>query len=982
MIRESRAMAGASPLQLDAYAAVNIPEAGTYEAVREDIFQRQAAVQEETQKANTEIAKQNAEIAKQNLLMRQQEFDFRKDKYFDEVINGAVDYGSQVAGQSFLNPASKEAYDAMVVPVYQELNDAVSSGDFQKINAAKRKLQSTVSSPEAVNLVASDAQARKYIDEAGKNLDRIDRGAWAEKVEAFNRGEATAEELNPALYPKRNPNDALENIEQIFKTPGLTNDAKVDFTKKVLRENFPDLTEEEINEFTSVFEISNQNDIVNELPDSFFEEIGTNRRTFSMLPIAEQQKIIAKRFEQKGLTTEIGAREQIKTREQLDRAGGRSEARATQPTTPARQRTVDSTGNVTETDSQGDIQGESQVPEDSVTNLSNTPEKDLSYEEKEYLRSVNDVSRALGISLDSYIPTSLRDMNEFTENLVTSNTRGRDVDIPFRVDADVSSGWSWARGLSGLTDAGDNNQGQPRIAQIANVDGKAVFITNDPQLVKYTFNENFDFSENNTETRVVYRDEDGKEKEVYLVPIDEQNRSVFAPILGQEQQRQEVQGAIEQTTTTPPTEGAVGQTNQESRLSSDFGGFSGINNLDHPYFQSNPVEFRYERVEGDLNTGSEPTRLVFENKPEGVHIGLLINNPGAITTTYNNKHYNNGSVNLAVYDTPQQGIEALEGLVKRKYISDNMNEKSLQEMYNNYVFGPDGDHSSPANTEKIIQTLTKDFGFEGITKDTTVKELKDMGITEKVLGLAIISQETSQFYDLASQGAFLGSYNYIKPSDTVEIQGDGEKLRIAKEVKEPYEGFMSAVSADTDNLYINVKDAYRTVKGQAEAKKYWTDRDRPNMAASPLKSNHGSGRAIDIHFSEEQAPKIYDLGLESGFVPTIPHLEYWHVDYSPELAQELKARGVKIKRASDKKASYIVDGKELSPRESFDFIQKVKAEMTEAQRSAPTSPPQAQSTPAQPANQSPTQQRTGTTPAYTQEDVNAGVQQGADIFGR
>jgi hypothetical protein len=191
---------------------------------------------------------------------------------------------------------------------------------------------------------------------------------------------------------------------------------------------------------------------------------------------------------------------------------------------------------------------------------------------------------------------------------------------------------------------------------------------------------------------------------------------------------------------------------------------------------------------------------------------------------------------------------------------------------------------------------------------------------------------------------------------------------------------MSAV--ESDNLDIQVKDAYRTVKGQAEAKKYWTDRDRPNMAASPLKSNHGSGRAIDIHFSEEQAPKIYDLGLESGFVPTIPHLEYWHVDYSPELAQELKTRGVKIKRASDKKASYIVDGKELNPRESFDFIQKVKAEMTEAQRSAATSPPQAQSTPAQPANQSPTQQRTGTTPAYTQEDVNAGVQQGADIFGR
>jgi hypothetical protein len=189
MIRESRAMAGASPLQLDAYAAVNIPEAGTYEAVREDIFQRQAAVQEETQKANTEIAKQNAEIAKQNLLMRQQEFDFRKDKYFDEVINGAVDYGSQVAGQSFLNPASKEAYDAMVVPVYQELNDAVSSGDVQKIRAAQRKLQSTVSSTDAVNLLASDAQARKYIDEAGKNLDRIDRGLWAEKFEAYNKGE-------------------------------------------------------------------------------------------------------------------------------------------------------------------------------------------------------------------------------------------------------------------------------------------------------------------------------------------------------------------------------------------------------------------------------------------------------------------------------------------------------------------------------------------------------------------------------------------------------------------------------------------------------------------------------------------------------------------------------------------------------------------------------------------------------------------------
>jgi hypothetical protein len=969
MIRESRAMAGASPLQLDAYAAVNIPEAGTYEAVREDIFQRQAAVQEETQKANTEIAKQNAEIAKQNLLMRQQEFDFRKDKYFDEVINGAVDYGSQVAGQSFLNPASKEAYDAMVVPAYQELNDAVSSGDVQKIRAAQRKLQSTVSSTDAVNLLASDAQARKYIDEAGKNLDRIDRGLWAEKFEAYNKGEIGAEELNPALYPKRNPNDALENIEQIFKTPGLTNDAKIDLSRRELRENFPELTDDEINEYIAIQEVSQSTIAVR---DEILDRANITREEFNALSPENQQRIITN-----------AATQRTNTEEQLDRAGGRREARATQPTTPATtRRTVDSAGNITGSDDQEAVGGANPNPSDSITNLSNTPEGDLSFEQKEYLRSVNDVSRALNLTTESYLPTSARDMNEFTENLVTSNTRGRDVDIPFRVDADVSSGWSWARGLSGLTDAGDNNQGQPRIAQIANVDGKAVFITNDPQLVKYTFNENFDFSENNTETRVVYRDEDGKEKEVYLVPIDEQNRSVFAPILGQEQQRQEVQGAIEQTTTTPPTEGAVGQTNQESRLSSDFGGFSGINNLDHPYFQSNPVEFRYERVEGDLNTGSEPTRLVFENKPEGVHIGLLINNPGAITTTYNNKHYNNGSVNLAVYDTPQQGIEALEGLVKRKYISDNMNEKSLQEMYNNYVFGPDGDHSSPANTEKIIQTLTKDFGFEGITKDTTVKELKDMGITEKVLGLAIISQETSQFYDLASQGAFLGSYNYIKPSDTVEIQGDGEKLRIAKEVKEPYEGFMSAVSADTDNLYINVKDAYRTVKGQAEAKKYWTDRDRPNMAASPLKSNHGSGRAIDIHFSEEQAPKIYDLGLESGFVPTIPHLEYWHVDYSPELAQELKARGVKIKRASDKKASYIVDGKELSPRESFDFIQKVKAEMTEAQRSAPTSPPQAQSTPAQPANQSPTQQRTGTTPAYTQEDVNAGVQQGADIFGR
>jgi hypothetical protein len=29
-----------------------------------------------------------------------------------------------------------------------------------------------------------------------------------------------------------------------------------------------------------------------------------------------------------------------------------------------------------------------------------------------------------------------------------------------------------------------------------------------------------------------------------------------------------------------------------------------------------------------------------------------------------------------------------------------------------------------------MQTLEKDFGFEGITPETTVKELKDMGITE------------------------------------------------------------------------------------------------------------------------------------------------------------------------------------------------------------------------------------------------------------
>jgi hypothetical protein len=61
----------------------------------------------------------------------------------------------------------------------------------------------------------------------------------------------------------------------------------------------------------------------------------------------------------------------------------------------------------------------------------------------------------------------------------------------------------------------------------------------------------------------VYRDEDGKQKEVYTCThYDEQNRAVFALILGEQQRQEQTGEAIEKLQQTPPTEEWEGQTSR------------------------------------------------------------------------------------------------------------------------------------------------------------------------------------------------------------------------------------------------------------------------------------------------------------------------------------------------------------------------------------------------------------------------------------
>ena len=281
-----------------------------------------------------------------------------------------------------------------------------------------------------------------------------------------------------------------------------------------------------------------------------------------------------------------------------------------------------------------------------------------------------------------------------------------------------------------------------------------------------------------------------------------------------------------------------------------------------------------------------------------------------------------------------------------------------------------------AQTEKIIDTL-KEFGFDGVTKDTTAKKMKEMGINNEILGLAIISMETPQFFDLALKGAFPKQYKVAKKSDMKAVEGH-DNILLSEQAAPQASSFLNSMKED--EISFKPTSGWRSVKKQADLKKAAIARNESHMAAAPLHSNHGTGSAIDIReFNAESSPKVYEKGLDNGFVPTIPHIEYWHFDYSPRLAEALKETGIVFKRDGNK-AKATLNGTALSSRDTFDFIEKTKQELSRTQETqAPasqegaTAAPASGSTPTQPNATQPTER-------YTRSETEAGTQQGEAIM--
>lgn len=73
--------------------------------------------------------------------------------------------------------------------------------------------------------------------------------------------------------------------------------------------------------------------------------------------------------------------------------------------------------------------------------------------------------------------------------------------------------------------------------------------------------------------------------------------------------------------------------------------------------------------------------------------------------------------------------------------------------------------------------------------------------------------------------------------------------------------------------------AYRTFERQQYWKKYWTSRGWPGNAATPGRSNHGWGTAVDIENYEQNRAILARVLAKYGFTFNVPS-ERWHVQHN------------------------------------------------------------------------------------------------------
>ena len=123
--------------------------------------------------------------------------------------------------------------------------------------------------------------------------------------------------------------------------------------------------------------------------------------------------------------------------------------------------------------------------------------------------------------------------------------------------------------------------------------------------------------------------------------------------------------------------------------------------------------------------------------------------------------------------------------------------------------------------------------------------------------------------------------NGMLPEDRLALVGIGQHK--AQPVAADAFKAMRAAAA-SDKVDLGITDSYRTYQGQVAAKQKWAAKGKPQMAATPGKSNHGWGLAFDMSFGSNRNSPGYKWMVQNaakfGFKGPLQNpSEAWHWEY-------------------------------------------------------------------------------------------------------
>ena len=126
------------------------------------------------------------------------------------------------------------------------------------------------------------------------------------------------------------------------------------------------------------------------------------------------------------------------------------------------------------------------------------------------------------------------------------------------------------------------------------------------------------------------------------------------------------------------------------------------------------------------------------------------------------------------------------------------------------------------------------------------------------------------------------AYGESRPNNLVKTS-DG-KYYVTQATKEVLEKVFDCVKQKNGGKNpFTIKDAWRSAKGQLDAKKKWTDRGKPQNAAIPCCSNHGIGEAVDLaveggemNWKYNNTSGLKECMNKNGFYANLNPAEPWH----------------------------------------------------------------------------------------------------------